>query len=108
MKETIGSQIEQPKFNVLDYIKERSAELGPEMEKNYTDFHENPELGGEEFETGNKVAQYLKQLDIEILGEKIGNSGLGNNLGLGKGSSVVARIKGKQEGMAIALRADMD
>lgn len=98
------NQIENKEKNkTLDYILERAKELGPEMIENYKDFHENPELGGEEFETAKKVVNYLKGLGIEVVGEGIGSTGL-----KGRGASIVARIKGKEGGPTIALRADMD
>lgn len=53
-------------------IVERAKELGPEMEKLYADFHENPELGGEERETSKKVVSFLKSIGVEVVGEKIG------------------------------------
>jgi amidohydrolase len=100
-----GENFENKEKNkqVLDFILERSNELGPEMIENYKDFHENPELGGEEFETAKKVVNYLKSLGIEIVGEGIGSSGA-----KGRGASIVAKIKGSEGGPTIALRADMD
>ncbi|MBA3046908.1 amidohydrolase [Patescibacteria group bacterium] len=102
MRETISnqpsSQVEKQKNKTesLDFILEKSKELGPEMIENYREIHENPELGGEEFETARKVKDYLQNLSIEIVGEGIGGSG------------IIARIKGKEGGPTIALRADMD
>jgi len=101
-KEGNNNQIEKNK-QVLDFILERSKELGSEMIENYKDFHENPELGGEEFETAKKVVNYLESLGIEIVGKGIGSSGT-----KGKGASIVARIKSGEDGPTIALRADMD
>jgi amidohydrolase len=88
-------QIES-KQALIDSILERSREVQPEMEQWYQDFHEHPELGGEEVRTAGEVKKYLENLGIEIIGEGIGGSG------------IVARIKGQEGGPTIALRADMD
>jgi len=80
----------------LDFIRERSIELEPMLREHYVDFHENPELGGEEVRTAAKVKEFLEQEGIEIVGEGIGGTG------------IIARIRGKEGGPTIALRADMD
>jgi amidohydrolase len=86
----------------LKYILEKTNEIGSEMTAIYTNLHENPELGGEEVETAKKVVAYLESLGIEIIGKHIGKT---ESRG---GEGVVARIKGKEGGPVIALRADMD
>lgn len=58
--------------------------------------HENPELGFHEFETAKLVKEELERLGVEILAEGVGKTG------------IIARIKGKENGKTIALRADMD
>lgn len=99
------------KDDLLEFIKERSQELGPEMEKWYADFHENPELGGEEYRTSQKVKEYLESIGVEIVGDKIGR---GTKLKVGEeekisiGTGLVAMIRGKEGGPTVALRADMD
>lgn len=87
--------VEKP-MQIQEQIERRSIEVLPEMLENYNSIHENPELGGQEFETAKKVKEYLEKLNIEILGEGIGGAGL------------VARIAGDKNGPTIALRADMD
>jgi amidohydrolase len=98
----IPAKKEAEKKSSSECILERTKELGPEMTAIYTDLHENPELGGEEFETAKKVSAYLSGLGIEILGEHIGKTETRG------GEGIVARIKGKEGGPVIALRADMD
>ena len=88
----------------LDYISNRANEIKPEIINNYQDMHENPELGGQEFETAKKIEEYLKSLGIEIIADKIGvpvNKEKG-------GTGIIARINGKKDGATLAMRADMD
>ena len=87
---------------VRKQILETANEIEPELMEIYHDFHENPELGGQEYRTSQKVSTFLKDLGIEIIGEKVG--GLRGK----EGTGIVARIKGKNQEAAIALRADMD
>lgn len=97
LKSTETEEGKNEKQEKLDFILKKSKELDPEILENYSHFHKNPELGGEEFETAKRVEEYLNSLGIEILGKGIGGTG------------IVARIDGKKEkGSTIALRADMD
>lgn len=80
----------------IDVIKNNAAELMPEMYEHYKEIHENPEVGGQEYETARRVKEYLEKLGVEIIGEKIGGTG------------IVAKINGSTNGPTIALRADMD
>lgn len=92
---------------IANLIRERSKELQPDLEKHYQDFHENPELGGQEVETSSKIKAYLEGLGIEIIGSNIGL----NHPDAEKpahGTGLVARIVGKEGGPVIALRADID
>jgi amidohydrolase len=59
------------------------------------DFHQNPELGMEEFRTAQKICDYLEEMNIQFI------SGVAN-------TGVVGIIKGKYPGPTIGLRADMD
>ncbi|QEK13092.1 amidohydrolase [Crassaminicella thermophila] len=59
------------------------------------DIHQYPELGYQEFRTGNKVAKILEKIGLEVY------------TGIGK-TGVVALLRGKKQGSTIALRADMD
>lgn len=108
MAESLRNQEEGPE-SLPRLIVERAKELGPEMERLYTDFHENPELGGEERETGQKVSAFLKGIGVEIVGEKIGlGTRESESEERSEGTGVVAIIRGKEGGPTIALRADMD
>ena len=59
------------------------------------DLHMHPELGTREVRTSRIVADFLKDLGLEV------KSGVG-------GTGVVARLSGRQGGACVALRADMD
>jgi amidohydrolase len=59
------------------------------------DFHQNPELGNNEYRTAKIVADHLRSLGIKVK-EGVGKTG------------VVGILKGAKPGPVIALRADMD
>ena len=80
----------------ISAIKERVVEMMPELLEEFKTIHENPELGGEEFETAKLVKNALTKMGITILAEGLGGAG------------IVAEIVGKEDGPTIALRADMD
>lgn len=93
--------------DALDYIRETAKELEPKLIQQFRDFHEHPELGGEEIETARKIKAYLEDLGIEIVGEGIGVQGKAGERTF-EGTGIVAMIRGKDDGPTIALRADMD
>lgn len=72
----------------VDSIKDRIIKFRREI-------HRTPELSGEEERTATFVAGVLDDNDIEVR----------RNVG---GHGVVGLLKGSEEGLAIALRADMD
>lgn len=80
---------------MLEKLFERYEELYPELVAMRRDFHMHPELSHEEVETPKKVAEYLKELGLEVRTE-VGGRG------------VVGRLKGGKPGKTIALRADFD
>ncbi|WP_462411480.1 M20 metallopeptidase family protein [Neobacillus sp. Marseille-QA0830] len=59
------------------------------------DFHQNPELGYQEFRTSEIVANHLKGLGLEVK-TKVGKTG------------VIGLLRGEEPGPTIAIRADMD
>lgn len=80
-------------------MKQRLFDL---LDKNYEEMvdirrylHQNPELSFKEVKTAAYIADFYKQLGIEV------KSGVGGN-------GVVARIKGEMPGKTVALRADFD
>ncbi len=79
-------------------VKNRFAELQPEIAAWRRDIHENPELLFEVHRTAGKVAGLLKEFGCEDVVEGIGKTG------------VVGVIKGRTDtkGRVIGLRADMD
>ncbi|MGD2272152.1 MAG: amidohydrolase [Desulfobacterales bacterium] len=58
-------------------------------------FHQNPELGDEEFQTAEKIADYLHQHHLEV------------KTGVNK-TGVVGLLRGSEKGPTLMLRADMD
>ncbi|MEM8801355.1 MAG: M20 aminoacylase family protein [Pseudomonadota bacterium] len=79
-------------------IKNRYAELLPEITEWRRDFHANPELMYDVHRTAAKVAERLRDFGCDEIVEGIGQTG------------VVGVIRGKQSdsGRVIGLRADMD
>ncbi|WEF23736.1 M20 aminoacylase family protein [Paracoccus sp. S3-43] len=79
-------------------VKNRFAELLPEITAWRRDFHEHPELLYDVHRTAGRVAQLLRDFGCDEVVEGIGRTG------------VVGVIKGKtdSQGRVIGLRADMD
>ncbi|MDP0928770.1 M20 aminoacylase family protein [Paracoccus onubensis] len=79
-------------------VKNRFAELLPEITAWRRDFHENPELLYDVHRTAGKVAELLREFGCDEVTEGIGQTG------------VVGVIKGKTDtkGRVVGLRADMD
>ena len=79
-------------------VKNRFAELLPEITAWRRDFHEHPELLYDVHRTAGRVADLLRSFGVDEVTEGIGQTG------------VVGVIKGKTDskGRVIGLRADMD
>ena len=79
-------------------VKNRFAELLPEITAWRRDFHQHPELQYEVHRTAGKVAELLRAFGVDEVTEGIGRTG------------VVGVIKGRADsrGRVIGLRADMD
>ena len=79
-------------------VKNRFAEMLPEITAWRHDFHQHPELLFDVQRTASRVADLLRSFGCDEVVEGIGRTG------------VVARIKGKSDlgGRVIGLRADMD
>ena len=82
-----------------DQLKQIIDERADEIEEQVIDwrrhFHENPELSNREFETAAYIAEYLKELGLEVETE-VAHTG------------VVALLEGGLPGPVIGLRADID
>jgi amidohydrolase len=76
-------------------IRKEIGKLKEELVGLRRDFHENPELGFQEFRTGEIVAEYLEDLGLEVQ-RKVAKTG------------VVGLLRGNYSGKTIALRTDMD
>jgi len=96
--------LEKKSRSAEEKILERAKELEPEILEHYTNFHENPELSGQEYETATYIKKYLETMGVEILAEKIGVP-IDKEKG---GTGLIARIRGQEEKSRVALRADMD
>lgn len=77
-----------------DLIK-KVEEVYPEVVELRRDFHENPEIGFEEVRTAKIVADYLRNLGLEVK-EGVFKTG------------VTGLLKGDHPGKVFAIRADMD
>ncbi|MGM0415150.1 MAG: M20 metallopeptidase family protein [Bacillota bacterium] len=76
-------------------IKEEIKDLEPELINLRRDFHKHPELGWEEVRTAGIVAEYLRELGLEVT-EGVSKTG------------VVGLLRGGKPGKTLLLRADMD
>lgn len=78
---------------MIDFLEEAKA-IKKELVAWRRDFHENPELGFEEWRTSGVIKEFLKSEGIPYT--EVAKTG------------ICAVIKGGQEGKTIALRADID
>ncbi len=76
-------------------INKKLNQLFPKMKEWRRNFHKYPELSFQEQKTAKVVAAYLRQLQLDV---KTGVGGYG----------VTGLLKGKKQGLTVALRADMD
>lgn len=76
-------------------IDQRVDEIEQQVIEWRRHFHENPELSNREFETSAYIAEYLRELGLDVETE-VAHTG------------VVALLEGGKPGPVIALRADMD
>jgi amidohydrolase len=81
--------------DLLEEIKARAQGLAEELVARRREFHRHPELSHQEERTARVVADYLRDLGLEV---KTGIAGHG----------VVGVLKGGRPGRAVAWRADMD
>jgi amidohydrolase len=80
---------------LLKIIKAQAQEMTAELTALRRDFHQHPELSHHEERTARVVAEYLRELGLEV---RPGIAGHG----------VVADLQGARPGRAVAWRADMD
>lgn len=94
------------KGELTEFAKEKSKEIGPKIINFRNELHENPEIGGQEIETTKRIKRELEKLEnVEILGEVVPVKKDEKEIGR---AGIIARIKGKEKGPTIALRADID
>ena len=79
----------------LAALETQIGAIQPKMVSWRRDFHQHPELSGQEARTAARVAEHLRSLGIEV------RTGVG-------GHGVIGTLKGGKPGRVVALRADMD
>ena len=82
-------------MNVYATIIEQATRLTEEVIRLRRDFHKNPELGFEEKRSSSVIAEYLKNLNIEV------------KTGIAK-TGIMGLLSGATPGKTLMLRADMD
>lgn len=80
---------------MIEPLFHRLNELYPDLVRFRRDLHMYPELSFQEVNTPKKIADYLKDLGIEVR-SKVGGRG------------VVGLLRGEKPGKTVALRADFD
>jgi amidohydrolase len=81
--------------DLLPSLKAQAREIAPELTALRRDFHQHPELSHQEERTARVVADYLRDLGLEV------RTGLA-------GHGVVGVLTGARPGRTVAWRADMD
>lgn len=76
-------------------FKDKSTALSEKLVELRNDFHRHPELSFQEHRTGEKIAELLAGLNIDVT-PKVGKTG------------VTGFLKGKKDGPVVAIRADID
>ena len=79
----------------LATLRERAAELEPDLIELRRTIHQNPELPGREQQTARVIAERLSTLGLEV------RTGVG-------GHGVVGVLRGKKPGPTIAYRSELD
>ena len=90
-----GGDGEPAAADLLGSIREQAAEIRDDLIEIRRQIHMHPELSGEEAETAELVAAYLRDLGLKV------ETGVG-------GHGVSAVLEGGRPGPVVAYRADMD
>lgn len=95
----------------IERISELTQEYEPTARKLMEEIHSNPELGGLEFETTKKIAEYIRQLfpnnpHLEIYEGvwQVEDPQAREK----RGTGVIVVLNGSREGPTVLLRADID
>jgi hippurate hydrolase len=83
---------------MIDAIKATADDVYPDVVALRRTLHQHPELSGEEHETARRVAETLRDLDLDV------RTGLPTAVGTG----VLATLDGGKPGPTVLLRGDMD
>ncbi|MFM7487633.1 MAG: M20/M25/M40 family metallo-hydrolase, partial [Cytophagales bacterium] len=87
--------ISQVNPKLLTKLDQEAKEIEPKVIEWRRHFHQYPELSNRETKTGQKIAEFLKSLGMEVK-YPVAKKG------------VVGLLKGGKPGPVVALRADMD
>ena len=88
-------QEKQQSEMLIERIEKKIEAKRSELLELYRDLHRNPEVSGSEERTAGIIAEYLRDLGLEV------KTGIG-------GHGVVGILKGTKPGPVVAYRADMD
>ena len=91
---TLACKISEDKI-IHEKIENSTDEIFDKLVEIRRDFHQYPELAGDEIRTSKIIAEYLSDLGLEVRTDIAGKG-------------VVGILKGKDKGRKIAWRADMD
>lgn len=91
----VSCQVQAQEILTRESIKLETDNIYNKLVEIRRDFHENPELAGNEIRTQKVIAQYLLDLGLEVETNIYGHS-------------VVGILKGGKKGKKIAWRAEMD
>lgn len=84
-----------PPANVKEHVDKLAADIESDIINWRRHFHQYPELSNREFNTSKRIAELLKEMNIEV------QTGIAH-------TGVVGIIKGGKPGPVVALRADID
>lgn len=90
----VMAQQENPQ-KIHEHINEQTEEIFDQVVEWRRHFHENPELSNREEETADYIADYLRDLGIEV------ETGVAH-------TGVVGVLEGNKDGPVVGLRADID
>lgn len=92
---TTNAQNEKKEATIHNTVQLQTSQIFDSLVKIRREFHRNPEVSGQEVSTSKKIANYLKELGLEV------KTGIGGN-------GVIGILHTGKKGKRIAWRADID